>query len=433
MSLKFETGTLTAPGATGNQTISLVDTAFETVKALLLWTSYQTAEGDTDGDLIWCQGIGTYRGGAVQQYAHGAFADDAVATADTASTTRSDAILRLLSAAGASPTVDASASLVSLGDAQFVINWTDLPGTASIKVHYVALGGSDITDALASSFDLTAATGNQDVTVAVGFGQPNLIFGIGIDNNTSTGEAAFWNPLFLSVGKSDTDQFISLFHDGDNLATIGLASLQVSGKMFVYANDGGSTFIDAALTARSSWPTDGFRVNKSVAAFAASAPYLALRGTFTSVIGSGSAPTTAPTVTQDLAVGATPRGAIFVHNSLVATATLDTASADLGTWGIGATDGTREGWAGIGDDDGAADAQTHRHHSESKAIKMYTPGAAGTLTSEADGSFSGNNVRLTWLAADTIAREYRYLILGDGPQRPKQVVVSPTVQVASAR
>ena len=77
-------------------------------------------------------------------------------------------------------------------------------------------------------------------------------------------------------------------------------------------------------------------------------------------------------------------------------------------------DGTHESWEGVGDDDGAASAITHRHHSESKVIKMFTPAAAGTLTSEADGAFSGTNVRLSWNDIDTVEREYRYLLLGDG-------------------
>jgi hypothetical protein len=414
MALKFEKGVFTVPGSTGNQTVSLIDAGFGTVKAILLWTSNQTGEGEEGANAFWSHGIGTYRGGTPQQYAISAFLTDVAGTPATASGSRTSSILR--GYLDATPTVDWNAALVSLGDAQFVINWTDLPGLASIKVHYVALGGAEITDALVSSVDLTTGTGNQDVTVASGFGKPDLCLSVGTNSGTSDLDATFFNPIYLGVGKSDTDQFISLFCDSDNQTDVLLSSYQRSGRMFAYVDGAASVFLDAALAARADWPTDGIRVNKITNSLGGTARQglLSLRGTFTSVISSGTAPTAAPTVNQDLAVGATPRGAIFVHNSIPTNAAADITHADLGTWGIGAMDGTREGWGGIGDDDAAADSNTHRHHSESKTIKMFTPsGTAGTLASEADGSFNGNDVRLTWADTDSVAREYMYLLLGD--------------------
>lgn len=427
--LKVEKGILVAPGATGNQTVSLIDTGFGTVKALLVWGAYQTAEGDTNGDAIFCVGIGTYRSSVAEQHCVSVIAADAVSPTVTASGSRTTSILRGYSGAAA-PTVDFDAALVSLGDAQFVINWTDLPATASILFHYLALGGDDITDARVIPLDITTGTGTQNFTVATGFGKPDLMLSLGSNNNTTDGDKTFWNTLFVGAGKSDTEQFVSSIHDGDALATVGLGALQKA-SFLTYASET-TLHVDAPLTARSAWPTDGVQINKVVNTLgAARFGALALRGSFVSVIGAGTAPTAAPTVTQDLPVGSTPRGAVFVHNSLPVISGLETVSADLGTWGIGATDGAREGWAGIGDDDAAAASQTHRHHSGSKAIRMFTPGAAGTLTSEADASFNANNVRLSWPDTDTDAREYRYLLLGDAPTVPTVYVRSDAVHRAS--
>jgi hypothetical protein len=414
VALAFEKGVFTANTSTGNQTVSLIDTGFGTVKAIMLWTTNLTSETDNSQDAFWSHGFGTYRGSTPQRCCITAFATDSASTMVTNTGFRMSSILRTYFTG--TPSVEADADLVSLGTAQFVINWTDAPA-AAMKVHYIAWGGSDITDALVASLDFTTGTGNQDFTLAAGFGQPELVLSTGANSGTTDIDATFWNPPYIGAGKSDSEQFVSMYGNSDGQANVLLASYQKSGALFAYADGAATIFFEGALAARAGWPTDGIRVNKVTNGFGGTARgvVLAFRGTFTSVIGSGTAPTAAPTVDQDLSVGATPRGALFVHNSIAANSSIDITHADLGTWGVGATDGTREGWGGIGDDDAAAAADTHRHHSESKAIKMFTPSASGTLASEADSSFNGNNVRLSWADTDSVAREYRYVLFGDAP------------------
>jgi len=413
VALKFETGFLTSPGATGNQTVSLIDTGFGTVKALLLRMGYATVEADSGADEIMCLGLGTYRGAVVQQHVVAFWSANGVGTSATARCSRSDGILRgfLDAAAG----LDFAATLVSLDDAQFVLNWSDLPATASIKIQYAVFGGADITDAQVVTFNAVTGTPpyNQDVTIASGFGPPDLLLAVGADGTADT-DVASHAQLTFGVGKSDTEQGGSGYVEEDARPNMELASFQEAGFLREMHLDSAAR-VDADLVARASWPTDGFRITHQVDAGvgggSARIGVLALRGTFTSVIGSGTAPTAAPPVTQDLAVGATPRGAIFFHNALPVTAGIDNTSASLGLFGFGAMDGTREGWGGVSNDDGNTSSQSIRHHSESKTIRMFTPGAV--LTSEADGSFSGNNVRLTWTDTNTVAREYRHLLLGD--------------------
>ena len=414
MALKFENGVITAPAAIGQQTYSLADTGFGTVAAILLFATYETAEADTNGHGIFCQGLGSYRGAVAQQWCNYIFDVDAAGSSDTARGASATAIMRGFSAS--TPTVDFSAALVSLGTAQFVLDWTDVPASL-IKVHYVALGGSDVTDAMVGTFDGGTGTPpyNEDVTVVAGFGKPDLLFGIGALRAAALGDSAgHWN-LFFGVGNGTDQGFTAMFAE-DGRPSMEVAARQETG-IFAYqwAADTVAS-MNASLAAKADWPTDGFRLVHQVnAQDAALSGFLALRGTFTAVIGSGLAPITGTLpVIQDLAVGQTPRGAIFFHNSLAAFTGELIASADLGTYGIGVLDGTHEGWEGVGQDDAAATSIAHRHHSESKAVKMFTPGAAGTLQSEADGSFSGNNVRLSWNDIDTVAREYRYLLLGDG-------------------
>jgi hypothetical protein len=413
MALKVEKGVLTSPGSTGNQTITLIDGSFGTVKAVLIWGTYDTAEADTGADACFSLGFGTYRSASPQQWCCSHFADDGAGTSACAAGHTSSSILRGYSAA--TPTVDFDAALVSFGDAQFVINWTDLPTTPSLKFHYLALGGADITDALCATFDVSTGTGTQDVTVASGFGKPDLLFQTMAVGNTTEGDVASGGPQQLGVGVDDTNQGVVSFINENARPSMELAAFSEADFIAFLGSDT-SLSLNAVLSAVASWPTDGFQINKLATNFGGPARcgYLALKGTFTRVIGSGVAPIAgSPPVVQTLAVGQTARGALFFHNVLPVTAGLDNTHADLGTFGIGALDGNREGWAGVGDDDGAASAVTHRHHSESKSVKMFTPSAAGTLASEADGSISGTDVVLSWNDIDAVEREYRYLLLGD--------------------
>lgn len=413
MALKVEVGTITANTATGNQTITLADTGFGTVKAVMIWgTGNSTAEADAGVNLTSTIGLGTYRGAAVQQFVASAISLDTVSTSDTGCGQSAASIIRTYS--DAVPTVEADAALVSLGDASFVINWTNAPGSA-FKFHYMALGGADLTDALVGTATATTAAGSDDITVASGFGSPSLIMMLSGALGTANADAAESANVGFGVGYDDSNQGSSVFVDEDARPSMETASLQKSTIISKLTVDS-AVYAELALAATGSWPTDGFRLTKTTAPAAALRfGYLALKGDFTKVIGSGLAVTAgSPPVNQDLAISQTPRGAVFFHNNIAANTVLDSSHADLGMFGLGAIDGTHEAWYGVGQDDGDTTSDTHIHHSESKAIKMFIANnSSGAIQSSADGSFSGNNVRLAWDDIDTVEREYRYLLLGD--------------------
>jgi hypothetical protein len=91
-----------------------------------------------------------------------------------------------------------------------------------------------------------------------------------------------------------------------------------------------------------------------------------------------------------------------------------TSGAGLGYVSVSGTDGTNEGGAGLSEDDGALDMVAESFHHDTKGFRFWTP-ETPTLESEADTSFSGNNLRMSWTDIDTVAREYNYLILGPPP------------------
>ena len=102
-----------------------------------------------------------------------------------------------------------------------------------------------------------------------------------------------------------------------------------------------------------------------------------------------------------------------------ASSSVDANGADVFGWFLGGTDGTNEGLSAITQDDGNTTSFAGNVHSETKSVANYIAGTGGndppSLQSEADGSFSGNNVSLSWDDIDSVAREYIWVALGDAP------------------
>lgn len=424
MALNVEAGTIVAPGSTGNQTYNL-PSAFD-CKALFLFTNYQTGDGAADSDAICCFGMGTYEGGAAQALCSAIFDDDAVATSAVVRVppTASPATPVISSGvADNSTTIDWSVSLVSLGSASFVLNWTDLPGTGSLRFHYLALGGSAIEAARVISYQAGQNTATDDVTVATGWGRPDHVFllsggwslvppatdaarmGFGAATRNSAGDAYAARAALYALQAAGANMTLGTW-------TADRLNVFVSSTIIAY----GEADLDQDRTA---WPTDGFRIawpdplgfRGYTAALAIKAPNLKL------TIDSIATPTAGAPQTTNLAAfdGTTPRGALLWGTN-ISTDGLNTTDADTGGFWAGATDGTNEWAAGVVNDNGNTTSCASGHSSTSKAIQQYVAAAGGgaaALNSEADSSISGGNVVLTWGDTDTVARLVNYVVFGE--------------------
>ncbi len=411
MALNVKKGVLTAPAGTGNQTYTL-PTGFDP-KVVLLWATYETADALADGDGIFALGACTYDGAAVQQWRLLHFDDDAVNSAVTVNGLNSTACLAAVTADGT--TLDYEASLVSFASDNFILNWTNVPAS-QILVHYLALGGSDISAARCGFTTLTAAVATQDITVNAGFGQPDLML-FGAHGWNATGEVANDSRIMLGAAKSDTERRCALYAADDGSGNMALGSWHKDRALLFF----GSTIVadgEADLSAKASWPADGYQINWiDQISFAFRLGWVALKGTFTASLGANTAPSGTPPINQDLALASgTPKGAILWGTHIPANASIDSTHADLGGFWMGAMDGTDEGSAATVQDDGNTASRTGRDFSSTKIVRHIVADAAGgapTLQSEADSSFSGSNVRVAWTDTDATAREYSYLLLGE--------------------
>jgi hypothetical protein len=389
-------GTFTSPGSLGSQPISGVGFV---PQALIVFTASQATDGPTHGNAIFAMGCATRDGGATQQWSLDYGVTDAVTSTDTAPAFVTTALLEGPVVPGF--TVDFSVQLTSFDSDGFTVNWSDLPATASIVVHYLALGG--MTSARAGSFNTSTAVATQDVTINTGWGQPDAImFGAGTGSATSIGWgsiAAQRSLLHQEIWGSATTQVVE----------------QHAAQVFSTATGNGSSLaLDSQATlATSGWPTDGFRVS-----YSDQAGLVLAVGPF--AIGTAGAPTAAAPQTVDLAVtGGVATGAMIVGSPIPTDATQDSTHADLGGIFTGATDGTNEGCVGATTDDAATTSNTGRFSTTTKAFQFYVAPAVNTnpptLASETNATLVGSNVRLTWNDTDTVARRYFYMAFGALP------------------
>lgn len=168
MALTYAQGQFALNTGTGDQT---VDTGSGVEgKALILFGTYQTASGFS----AFQSGFVSFCRSSTSRKCLSWASDDNVATTNTGAGLP-DLAITIYSAG--TPTVDIAADFVSFGtggDAgKFTINISNA-GTAAI-VHYIMLGGSDLTNVFVGQFAANTGTGNRDDT-GVGFQGDLAIF-----------------------------------------------------------------------------------------------------------------------------------------------------------------------------------------------------------------------------------------------------------------
>lgn len=418
MALNVECGTFNSQAFTGNQTISLPSN-FDPI-ALILFAVPNSGDGVNNVDANFTFGMATYRGGAARARYSTYYSDDNNAASVVAAGMDSTAIISYYSA-GATPTVDVVATFVSFttgSTSDFTLNWTNIPSSV-IRVGYMVLGGSDITDAYVTSVDLNSGVATQDVTVVAGFGQPDLVIaGCGKAGAIAAfGDAAVSSLTMIGVAYDDTHAYSSMLNEEDAAGTMLMAGRNSPNFLYGVVPTTQAVDFEGDLSAVGSWPTDGFQITWADQPAATQAMhFLALKGSFTKSIGTLDSPTS--TGDTDFNHGSTPKGALFFSCLGPGTAeTLNTTGSLLGSIVVGAYDGTNEVSMGAGNSGGSTSSGTLTSSYNTKAMHFagtnisLTP----TLYAAADGAISGNNVRLSWTTVDTSSHRLGVLSLGDAP------------------
>lgn len=397
MPLSVRTNQITGPAATGN--VSYTDPGF-TPKLLLQWNGLNTATGAT-ADAQWSLGAANSAAGEISA---GYNSKNALSTNSQAGRNFRQNRVGALATAGTA-TDNVVNDVVSFDTNGFTLAWTTLTTTSPLH-NYLALGGSDITNAKVGSFASNTTTGNQSVT-GVGF-KPDIVF---LFANLSTTAVNATNNNNYGFGvMTATDQWSMGQKTQHNQATKNTSRSFDNTSCLIIP----STTTDAVahVVKYVSMDSDGFTVNIATSAGIANLNgYIAIKGGQWKV-GTDTQPTTAGTKATT-GVGFTPSLAIFGS----ACDTQAAGSSANSRLMLGATDGTRNVSLWTGDRDAVTTSNSSTIMSNNKCLVMATEnGATPTTNAEASlSSFDSDGFTLNWTTADASARRFGYVMGGANP------------------
>lgn len=386
--MNFFKGTFTANTATGNQTISGIGF---TPKAIILWTSYQTATGFTDGYQFQ---IGMTDGTNQNSIA---MISDEGAPNDTDRARSETQLVLIRNVAGTNIRV---ATIVSFGSGQFVVNWSTADAVAAI-FHFVAFGGSD----------LSAAVGNDDGSTANRFvgitfaAQAGFFARSAASGDACNGPNFGWAAVAPATTGGAITQGCASAQVRDNQSTSLTGRSQSTTRCSTIFNSGSQSLAEQVQFT-------GFGPEPATAFVGGVTDHFLALGGVSAKVGSGLQPTS--TGNQAITgLGFTPIGVMLLSVGNVTASGAQTEAR----FSLGGSDGTNQGWAWTGAVNNVNPIRAAIGHSTTNVVTMSTPTATGSsTTTEAQASFTSfdpTGFTLNWGTADATQREYVWIAFGN--------------------
>ncbi len=295
------------------------------------------------------------------------------------------------------------ADLVSMDSDGFTLNYTTVNATAKI-VHYLAIGGSDITSCTVLDWPCGVATGNKVVT-GVGF-QPDAVMHLSIGEPSSGSSLQADARLSFGMMEAGGGQWSNVIYSVDNSGTSDSQRHQQTGKCIQKLTTTPSVNMAAQFV---SMDSDGFTVNfTSVTGVAERVFSLCLKGGSHS-LGSFSAITSGGPAQDSPSLGLAPL------TYLLSSFNSSGQASPIGStrWSLGGSDGTSEETAWANDTDALGTSASDTLSKTDKAIVICS--ATPAVLGEADHSALGSDVfTLTWSTVPVTAHELLYWAIGAG-------------------
>ncbi len=415
-------GSFSKPNATtGNQVVTGV--GFQP-KVVIFFGNSKTGDGSHAGARMYFGAMDS----AGHQATMGMQSSDAAA--NSASDKRWSNTHAITNIIDGTPTVSGEAAYVSMDADGFTINWNTCDATQSI-VNYIALAGTDLTNAYVGSFAAPTSINANFAVTGVGF-QPDSII-LFEDDLTTTPTADVTNAASgvhsLSFIKSTSKKGFSRILSQDAQAIMNTGSYQRTDRVHTTLS---GALLEVRIADFVSFDSNGFTLNFStVAANATYMSYIALKGGQFDVGAFNQNTTTQGTGNQSITgVGFTP--------SLVMLQSINQASStsiqNFGRYSFGvATSSSERGSVWMGDTDNVADSVADSYLDRTKSLVMYTEGTPTLTTAmdfvsmDADG-FTVNNTTV-----DATSRQVLYFAVGANQVVAGTPVISSTANQKFAK
>jgi hypothetical protein len=344
--------------------------------------------------------------------------------------TRNNAALVLLW--GGDPVINAVADLVSMDADGFTLNWTDPANVTTRVIHYVALGGADLTNAAVTTHAVVRTTAGTEAYTGIGF-QPDCVLLMSGSPQATAGTSAVddtvcfgWACLNPSAA---IEQACFTWFDNDAAANMQTFLGNRSDSCFI-----APTAVDAidCIAAMSSFDSNGFTLNWTdpVAATTGRTFYaLSLKG---GGYKSGAEAKSTSSIAQNITGQPfQPKGVFFAMTGLTSDNTSSAATTEC-FFSLGASDGSTDGSITNIQQDANAVSFAKSNYSITRALQALT-GSTTTVNAgdydvtalNSDG-FSG-----TWANANASAYRWYWLMMGDtptvAPEMTQRLLTAPTL------
>jgi len=398
-----------------------------TPKVLILWWSGRTEAVDTIGRASLFRGIG-FADGATARCSVGNSIDAQAAGDSSRGMQATPTIIATLDAAGA---FDGLIDWTSFDADGFTLTVADVM-PLDLRVHYLALGGLDITDVDTGIITEAAATGNQ-ATTGVGF-QPDLVlFSSGNEAGTLPQSASTGGVLMFGAAKSSTSRYVWCAGTDEASATMDSSSYCIDDGCIALMPNAIGDVIDARADFVS-MDADGFTVNWLERAALRRVLYLAIKGG-SYLLGDLLTQTDITTSIVESGFGFSPTSVMFVSHCQTKS-TSDTGQAH-DRMSIGAfSDATTRGAQATLDEDAVLDSEV------TTAIEFDGVYVNISLTSTIDGemdvvSVDSDGFTCIMDNADPAQAFVWYIALGSTvvppvpPPTPSTVTIAPSIRPSS--
>jgi hypothetical protein len=315
--------------------------------------------------------------------------------------------------------IDFEADFTSFNSDGFTVNLSNSP-SAAVSIHYLAIGGSDVTNAKAGTF--TIPTSGSPISVT----DPGFQADFALFAHTFADAANL--KFTMGAATSSSTDFTSHISDNTGSTTVQAARAQRGGALVSSLTNSVAINFDVAFSA---FTATGFDLTISdFPAATETAYYLAIEGGQWAV-GLETEGTTA--AARDTSLAFDPTG-LFLFGGNAINDVSFTASRDP-LFSIGASDGTNEGCIWTGNDDGNTESPAAKRHDVTRAFwhadtaTVIASPPAATTRNQADATLGTAKFTLTWSNAGA-SREFIYVAAGSAPAG--DVTVTPGAATALA-
>lgn len=419
--LNAKVGQITQPTST-NASFTTTGLGFQP-KIIFFWLNQNTANAtSSNAQIIFGVAVSSADRRCVSD-----IYDNGVATTSYASGMDNTKCIVVLNSAA---TVLVAADFVSMDAAGFTLNFSTVDANAR-KIHYLALGGSDITNVKTGQFQTPGSTGNQASTDP-GF-KPDCLFIFGGRDTTSAppNPSASTPRVRIGIATSPTQRGTTQHSGGYDVGgtKANAGTYQRTDRISVQTSAGEPDPITEGNVADLfSFDSTGFTLNWTVLTNASRYMfYAAIKGGQFKV---GSFNQATSTGNQSVTtLGFQPSGIFLMSGNFTSSSSINNTA---GRFSIGAaTSSAARGSTWVGNTDGLATSVAKSDFDSTKVVKMITEAASPTVNAAADYvSNDGAGFTINNTAADATSREIIYLAFGNNANFSKSFNVNQSVNRA---